>query len=77
MKVKPSDEQKVRKAATMLNDQMTSYRSKFSIVEKQDLLTIVAFDAVFERLSMEEQRVNMLQGIASEIDALTTQLSES
>lgn len=76
MKVNSADEEKVRKAATLLNEQMTKYKSTFSIVEKQDLLAIVAFDAVFERLSMEEQRMGMLQGIASEIDALTNQLSE-
>lgn len=76
MRVKADDEQKVRKAATVLNDQMTKYKSNFSIVEKHDLLAIVAFDAVFDRLNMEEQRANMLQGIASEIDALTSQLSE-
>ena len=76
MKVNAADEQKVRKAATLLNEQLIKYKSNFSIVEKQDLLAIVAFDAVFERLSMEEQRMGMLQGIASEIDALTHQLSE-
>lgn len=76
MKVKADDEQKVRKAASVLNEQMTRYKSNFSIVEKHDLLAIVAFDAVFERLTMEEQRTQMLQGIASEIDALTSQLSE-
>lgn len=75
MRVKPADEQRVRAAASRLNEQMNVYRTKFSILEKHDLLAMVAFDSMFEKINMEEQRINMLQGIASEIDAITSQIS--
>jgi cell division protein ZapA (FtsZ GTPase activity inhibitor) len=47
MKVKASDEAKVLKAADLLNDSMTFYKNNFHIVEKQDILAMVAFDAFF------------------------------
>ncbi len=74
MKVKASDEAKVLKAAALLNESLTFYKNNFHIVEKQDMLAMVAFDAFFEKLTMEEKRANLLQSISTEIDNLSEQL---
>jgi len=75
MKVKASDEAKVLRAAELLNTSMTFYKNNFHIVDKQDMLAMVAFDAFFEKLSMDEKRSEMIESISGEIDALSEQLA--
>lgn len=54
MKVKPEEEQRVRAAGKFINDQLKMYRSKFGIDDKEDLLTMVAFDSMIAKLKSEE-----------------------
>jgi cell division protein ZapA len=75
MKVKAIDEAKVLRAAELLNTNLTFYKNNFHIVDKQDMLAMVAFDAFFEKLSMEEKRSEMIDSISGEIDALSEQLA--
>jgi len=74
MTVKAIDEQKVLETATILDDQMNRYKTNYNIIEKQDLLAMVAFDAVFERLSQKEAHQKMVESAAAEIDLLARQL---
>jgi cell division protein ZapA len=53
MKVDPADEENIRKAGKLINDRLRSYREKFGIDDKQDLLSMVAFDSTVERLKIE------------------------
>lgn len=75
MKVKASDEERVLLAATKLNDTMAFYKTNFHISEKQDLLAMAAFDAFFEKLSMDERREEMVSSVCDEIDRLSDSLS--
>ncbi len=75
MKVKASDEERVLLAATKLNDTMAFYKTNFHISEKQDLLAMAAFDAFFEKLSMDERREEMVTSVCDEIDRLSDSLS--
>lgn len=54
MKVKPEDEERVRKASKKINENLKTYREKFGIDDKQDLLAMVAFDSVVAKLTTEE-----------------------
>ena len=54
MKVKPEDEERVRKASKTINENIKTYREKFGIDDKQDLLAMVAFDSVVAKLTTEE-----------------------
>ena len=54
MKVKPEDEERVRKASKTINENLKTYREKFGIDDKQDLLAMVAFDSVVAKLTTEE-----------------------
>ena len=74
MKVNSSDEPKVREAAALLNERITTYKTRFQIVDKQDLLTMVAFDAVFETLSQQEQQSQMVASISDELEKLVQQI---
>jgi len=54
MKVKPDEEERVRTAGKYINDQLKSYREKFGIDDKEDLLAMVAFDCMVAKLKGEE-----------------------
>ena len=48
MKVKPEDEERVRKAGKQINERLRSYREQFGINDNQDLLAMVAFDSLVD-----------------------------
>ena len=75
MKVKASDESLVVQAADRLNETLSFYRTNFHISEKQDLLAMAAFDAFFEKLSMDKRREEMVQSVCDEIDAISERIS--
>jgi cell division protein ZapA len=75
MKVKASDEARVLQAAGKLNETLSFYKSNFHISEKQDLLAMAAFDAFFEKVSMENRREEMVQSVCDEIESLSDRLS--
>ena len=52
MKVKASEEAKVRAAGKLLNERIEKYMRQYTITDKQDLLAMVAFDCVVESLSL-------------------------
>ena len=54
MKVKLSDEERVRAAGKLINERIKSYREKFGLDDKQDLLAMVAFDCVVDKMAEEE-----------------------
>ena len=75
MKVKASDEAAVLKAAEKLNESLAFYKTNFHISEKQDLLAMVAFDAFFERISMDNKREEMIQSVCLEIESISNLIS--
>lgn len=54
MKVKAEDEEKIRKTGKMLNEKIKSYRNQFGIDDNQDLLAMVAFDCLVDKMKKEE-----------------------
>ncbi len=54
MKVKPADEERVRKASKSINEKLKSYKDQFGIDDKQDLMAMVAFDCLVEKMTTEE-----------------------
>ena len=63
MKVEPEEEERIRKAGKIVNEKIKLFKSQFGIDDKQDLLAMVAFDALVERLKTEGGDVdeNLLQ----------------
>ncbi len=53
MKVEPEEEERIRKAGKIVNEKIKLFRGQFGIDDKQDLLAMVAFDALVERLKKE------------------------
>ena len=77
MKVKPEDEEKVRNAGKLISEKLRSYREQFGIDDKQDLLAMVAFDCVVDKLEMEKQEKEMDDSVILKINQLNHLVSQS
>ena len=77
MKVKPEDEEKVRNAGKLITERLRSYREQFGIDDKQDLLAMVAFDSVVDKLEMEKQEKEMDDSVVQKINQLNLLVSQS
>ncbi|WP_421872559.1 cell division protein ZapA [Marinoscillum sp.] len=54
MKVKAEDEEGIRKAGKLVNEKIKAYRDQFGIDDNQDLLAMVAFDCLVDKMKKEE-----------------------
>jgi cell division protein ZapA len=77
MKVKPQDEEKVRQAGRLINERITAYKTQFGIEDKQDLLAMVAFDSLVEKMTAEEKQHNFGQVLAEKVSHLNHLVSQS
>jgi cell division protein ZapA len=67
MKVKPEDEARVRNAGRVINEKLRNYREQFGIDEKQDLLAMVAFDCLIDKMQMEEKTQGIDEGVSEKV----------
>jgi cell division protein ZapA len=77
MKVKSDDEEKVRNAGKLINEKLRSYREQFGIDDKQDLLAMVAFDSVVDKLETEKQEKETDDSVIQKINHLNHLVSQS
>ena len=54
MKVAAEDEERIRRAGKILHEKVKTYRDQFGIDDNQDLLAMVAFDCLVEKMKLEE-----------------------
>ncbi|RKD88343.1 cell division protein ZapA [Mangrovibacterium diazotrophicum] len=74
LKIDRKDEERIRKAAKMINDIVLEYKKKYVNQDAQDFLAMTAFQFVLKNLEMEEQSDE--SPIVEEIRLLDEQLSE-
>jgi len=77
MKVKPEEEARVRNAGKFINEKLRSYREKFGIDDKEDLLAMVAFDSMVAKLKNEEEMSTIDSTADSKIDALNDMINSA
>ena len=75
MKVDPEDEERIRKAGKIVNEKIKIYREKFGIDDKQDLLAMVAFDSIVDRMESEGSAVSADNTIIERIKSLNQELA--
>lgn len=76
MKVDANDEEKIRLAGKKINEKIKLYRDQFGIDDKQDLLAMVAFDSLFEKLQTEDSQSEVGETIVERISYLNKLISE-
>lgn len=71
LKIKPSEEALLRKAAKRLNEHIKVMQKKTGIWDTQDLLAMVAFDRVVQNLKYEQEQtshIKQLQELEDKLD---------
>ncbi len=77
MKVKPEEEARVRNAGKFINERLRSYREKFGIDDKEDLLAMVAFDCMVAKLKSEEEFTAIDSTAENTIDRLDSLIKQA
>ena len=77
MKVDPTDEENIRRAGKIINERLRSYREKFGIDDKQDLLAMVAFDSTVEKLKVEGKSHQVDDTVEHKLAKLNQIISEA
>ena len=76
MKVKRTEEERMRVAGKLVNEKIKHYREKFGIDDKQDLLAMVAFDCLIEKMADEEAKQGIDQTVVEKIQQLNQLVSQ-
>lgn len=76
MKVRSEDEERVRYAGKVINEQIKKYKEQFGIDDKQDLLAMVAFDNVVDKLNQEEQSKHIDESLFEKVNNLNNLISK-
>ena len=77
MKVKSEDEERVRNASRIINEKLKSYKEQFGLDDKQDLLAMVAFDSLVEKMTSEETHQVIDQTVFEKVTHLNHLVSQS
>jgi cell division protein ZapA len=77
MKVKQSDEARIRTAGKLINEKLRSYREQFGIEDKQDLLAMVAFDCLIDKMASEDTHQEIDQTVFEKVTHLNNLISQS
>ncbi len=76
MKVDANDEEKIRLAGKKINEKIKLYRDQFGIDDKQDLLAMVAFDSLFEKLQSEDNQSTIGETVIDKVVYLNKLISD-
>lgn len=77
MKVKRSDEERVRLAGKLINEKFKFYREQFGIDDKQDLLAMVAFDCLVEKMAADENHSVIDKTVFEKVNQLNQLVTQS
>ena len=76
MKVDAEDEERIRLAGKKINEKIKLYRNQFGIDDKQDLLAMVAFDSLYEKLQTEANSTSTGESAVDKISYLSRLISD-
>lgn len=77
MKVKLQDEERIRTAGKLINEKLKSYREQFGIEDKQDLLAMVAFDSLVDKMAVEDTNQVIDETVFEKVNQLNHLVSQS
>ena len=77
MKVKAEDEARVRSAGKQINERIKSYRERFGIDDKQDLLAMVAFDCLVDKMALDEKQYDTDESVLEKINHLNNIINQA
>ncbi|MBK6640486.1 MAG: cell division protein ZapA [Bacteroidia bacterium] len=76
LKIKRADEERVRKAAKMVNDRIREYEQQYSVSDKIDLIAMCAMQFATELVNTTESQEEERQQLSNEITSIDKVLSD-
>ncbi len=77
MRVEAGEEERLRLASQLINEQVRRYREQYGTTDKQDLLAMVAFDALVQKLEHDKLQQDTTQMIAERLSKLNRQVGRA
>jgi len=74
LKIKRQDEEKIRKAASLINEKVLQYKQRYSDKDAQDFVTMAALQFVINLIDCEQQQ-NVVS-LEKELGELRSELDE-
>ncbi|WP_439880276.1 cell division protein ZapA [Pontibacter sp. MBLB2868] len=77
MRVKEEEEERLRVVGKLLNERLRFFKDQFSIQDKQDLLAMVAFETMVEKLKLEDEQAAHVSKVGQQLNVLDDLLSST
>ncbi|MGB3850007.1 MAG: cell division protein ZapA [Tunicatimonas sp.] len=77
MRVAAEQEERLRLASQLINEQVRRYREQYGTTDKQDLLAMVAFDALVQKLEHDELQQDTTSMIAERLSNINRQIGRA
>ncbi|RLD70216.1 MAG: cell division protein ZapA [Bacteroidetes bacterium] len=74
LKIKRQDEEKIRKAARLINDKILQYKQRYTDKDSQDFMAMAALQFVISLIDCEQQQ-NVVS-LEEELGSLSSELDE-
>ena len=74
LKIKRQDEEKIRKAARLINDKVLQYKQRYTDKDSQDFMAMAALQFVINLIDCEQQQ-NVVS-LEEELGSLSSELDE-
>jgi cell division protein ZapA len=74
LKIKRQDEEKIRKAARLINDKVLQYKQRYTDKDTQDFMAMAALQFVINLIDCEQQQ-NVVS-LEEELNSLSSELDE-
>ena len=74
--VKTDEEEKVRKAAKLINDKLKIYGKAFAVNDKQDIISMCALEVATELISLQEASAIAEQDVSEQLIYMSELLKE-
>ena len=74
--VKTDEEEKVRKAAKLINDKLKIYGKAFAVNDKQDIISMCALEVATELISLQEASAIAEQDVSEQLISIRELLKE-
>ena len=66
--VQPAEEERIRKASKLINERIAFYKERMRVADMQDLLAMVAFDSLMNKLDAENHATGLEQSIFTQLE---------
>ena len=75
MKVKPEEEERLRRSGRVINEKIKAYRDQFGMIDSNYMMGMIALDAMANKFLAEENTTTVDSSIESDIETLYSKLT--